>query len=648
MQSIHKYFNPGESPSVMHIKRLWWALFLLTLLTTVFYVFMEWMFFITKPSFMDVMTIWKKVDVLFTTSFILIFFWLPFFLLLWGLSYLPGLSTKWYIFLYAAGLIPAAILSITTLLLLDNFTYTVFKYGVVSTSGFSRLLYALLIVVVLAMWFRWVIMRLKVSDQYPQKRTAIIPSLLGIGMIVFSASLIFPKLGSLNNLYVASETGHVTSHPNILLIGGDGINAMSTSLYGYERDTTPNLRQLAKESLLVENAFTNSAKSSGSIISMLTGKLPTVTRVVYPPDILRNSDAYQHLPGILRSIGYRSVEISISHYIDAYTLNLRDGFDVVNERTIDQAGFPIFAQSSAFQELGYFLSVLVERVSDRVLHVFFVRQMSSPYQDVTTSFYTVKDLARIRKVIKEVDQAQQPVFMHVHMMGTHGGTFSPERQIFSSGQTQDEPWMTDFYDDAIVEFDSYIGELKSNLREKGVLENTIIIIYSDHGQNGRTDQKVPLLIRFPNGEFAGQIRNNVQNLDIAPTILDYMGLPVPGWMEGSSLLDGEPDPVRPIFSVGVGLVKANEDGVLVGDEQRIKPPFFQFGYLQAVVCQNWYEISLIDYHWEQGEVAGHSAPCASDEMPDVGTVRSWMIERLASDGFDTTALQEFYSRLEMD
>jgi len=641
-----RYFiDLGEPPSFAHRNHLWWRLSLITLLTTFFYAFMEWMFFVTKPSFMDVMSLWKKIDVLFTTNFFLFLLWLPIFGLLWSLSYLPGLSKRWYIFLYTAGMIPAAILSITTLLLVDNFTYTVFQFGVVSTHGFSRIVYTIFTLLVLALWFRWVVMRLKLSSESTHSGRFVIPSVLGIALIALSAVLTLPKLGSLNNLMVDNGVGRGTRYPNIILIGGDGISAMSTSLYGYERDTTPHLRQLAEESLLAENAFTNSAKSSGSVISMLTGKLPTNTRVVYPPDILRNSDSYQHLPGILRSIGYRTVEISIAHYIDAYTLNLRDGFDVVNDRSIDQAGFQIFAQSSSLQELGYFLSVLVERVSDRMLHILFIREMSNPYQDVTTSKYTVKDLTRIRKAIKEVGQAEQPVFVHVHLIGTHGDVFSPERQVFSSGQTQDAPWMIDFYDDAILEFDSYMGELKSNLAEMGVLENTVIILYSDHGQNSSTNQRVPLMIRFPNGEYSGRISSNVQNLDIAPTILDYMGLPVPDWMEGSSLLAGEPDPLRPIFSVGVSLVKPGEHWTLVQDEERIGPPFYQFGYLQTVVCQNWYAINLIDYEWEQGVVAGHTAPCDAEALPDLKTVQSWMIGKLANDSFDISALQEYYATL---
>jgi hypothetical protein len=645
---MRKFIDLGEPPSFAHRKHLWWRLFLITLLTMFFYAFMEWMFFVTKPSFMDVMSLWKKIDVLFTTNFFLFLLWLPFFGLLWGLSYLPGLSKKWYIFLYTADLIPAAILAITTLLLVDNFTYTVFQFGVVSTHGFSRIVYTILTLIVLALWFRWVVMRLKLSSESTHSGRFVTPSVLGITLIALSAVLTLPKLGSLNNLMVDNGIGSGARYPNIILIGGDGISALSTSLYGYERDTTPHLRQLAEESLLAENAFTNSAKSSGSVISMLTGKLPTNTRVVYPPDILRNSDSYQHLPGILRSIGYRTVEISIAHYIDAYTLNLRDGFDVVNDRSIDQAGFQIFAQSSSLQELGYFLSVLVERVSDRLLHIFFIREMSNPYQDVTTSKYTVKDLTRIRKTIKEVGQAGQPVFVHVHLIGTHGDVFSPERQVFSSGHTQDAPWMTDFYDDAILEFDSYFGELKSNLAEMGVLENTVIILYSDHGQNSSTDQRVPLLIRFPNGEYSGRISSNVQNLDIAPTILDYMGLPVPEWMEGSSLLAGERDPLRPIFSVGVSLVKPGEHRTMVQDLENIGPPFYQFGYLQTVVCQNWYAINLIDYEWEQGVVAGHTAPCDAEALPDVKIVQSWMIGKLANDSFDISELQEYYATLDSE
>ena len=228
-------------------------------------------------------------------------------------------------------------------------------------------------------------------------------------------------------------------------------------------------------------------------------------------------------------------------------------------------------------------------------------------------------------------------------MGTHGESFLPRENIFSKGQTQDSPWMTDFYDDTVLEFDDYTGKVLSELSKLGILEDTIFVVYSDHAQNYQTDRGIPLMFRFPNGEFAGRIRNNAQNLDIAPTLLDYMNVPIPQWMEGKSLLAGEPDPLRVLYSAGVSLAISDESGEWILDDSRITPPFYQFSYLQAIICQNWYRIDLIDFTWDQGEIAGHTAPCDAGQLADPKTVQSRMLERLKMDGFDTSTLLDYLS-----
>ncbi|MDZ7686293.1 MAG: sulfatase-like hydrolase/transferase [Gammaproteobacteria bacterium] len=111
--------------------------------------------------------------------------------------------------------------------------------------------------------------------------------------------------GTPGNASVALPAGSAKSLPNILILLSDGINAKNMSIYGYERDTTPFLRTYLEKHphTLVENAFGHTPKSSGSVTSILTGKLPITTGVFYRPEVLKGIHAYQHLPGILRSLG---------------------------------------------------------------------------------------------------------------------------------------------------------------------------------------------------------------------------------------------------------------------------------------------------------------------------------------------------------
>jgi arylsulfatase A-like enzyme len=80
--------------------------------------------------------------------------------------------------------------------------------------------------------------------------------------------------------------------------------------------------------------------------------------------------------------------------------------------------------------------------------------------------------------------------------------------------------MTDFYDDSILDLDAQLRQLAQYLIANDLYENTILVLYTDHGQQYTMVDRVPLLMRFPRGQHAGAIYASTQNLDIAPTLLD--------------------------------------------------------------------------------------------------------------------------------
>ncbi len=379
-----------------------------------------------------------------------------------------------------------------------------------------------------------------------------------------------------------------TERPNILLIGSDGVNANHMSVYGYERDTTPFLRQLAADSLVAENAFTNFGHSSWSVVAILTGKSPAETHLA-DINILTGTNSYEHLPGILRSQGYSAVQLAVPEYVDAIKMNFQDGFDVVNGQASAQN--PIFKLGGdlGLGNVSYFISILFERSSERLLHMAYLQEMANPFLEVTQAGEQVnlEDDQKVAEILHLLENADSPLFIHVHLMGTHGPTFFPSKQVFSSGEVQDQDWMPDFYDDSILDFDLYVRKIVEALAQSGTLDDTIIILYSDHGFDWSPYERIPLLIRFPNGEHAGKISNNVQNMDIAPTLLDYLGIPEPGWMTGVSLLDGEPPPDRIAFA---------ENDIFA---------------LNIVQCDRWYIFDLVYRIWDTGLVSDHTSPCGT-------------------------------------
>ena len=203
--------------------------------------------------------------------------------------------------------------------------------------------------------------------------------------------------------------------------------------------------------------------------------------------------------------------------------------------------------------------------------------------------------------------------------------------------------MLDFYDDAILEFDVVVGDLVETLRERGVLENTLIVIYSDHGMGSDARQRTPLMFIFPGGEPTGRITANVQILDIAPTIVDFLGLEVPTWMHGRSLLTEAAEEPRPVFSTGFrgdALRRVVPDGPFEVDASAAGPPFYSMGRISMIVGQRIYSLDLVKPGLAIGDLADHTARLPEVELPSVEKAGEILLDHLKNRGWDVTRLPD--------
>ncbi|MGB7540062.1 MAG: sulfatase-like hydrolase/transferase, partial [Anaerolineales bacterium] len=467
----------------------WRSLFVQTLLAAYAYAFMEWLFYATKPSFMDALSAGKKLELFLLTGLILSALALAPAALLRILGLLPGPTGRGQVFQLLAALIPALLAAGMSLLLIDNFSYTVFRFGIVTSQGALRAGYAVLAVVLLILWYRQVLINANQPApvraeprtagrraRLPRPSAASIGT--GAGLTLAALSIVIGLVRIFTSTAVAGESAAAAERlPNIVLLAGEGLDSKWMSVYGYPRDTTPNLRKLAETGLLAENDFTNAAHTTGSEFSLLTGKYPAATRLLYSPNILQGPDAYEHLPGILQRAGYTTVQIAFPYYIDAYDVNLQEGFDEVNGRSLDPEGIFPLARKFHWEDAGYFLPQLSQRIFDRLLHIFFIRQMPDPYREVIQAvdpnrISKMTDQARIGRLTRVLRDAESPMFVHVHLMDTHGPMFYPRTRVFSSAEIQDREWMRDFFDDAILDFDAYVGEFVEYMKGAGLWDNT--------------------------------------------------------------------------------------------------------------------------------------------------------------------------------
>ncbi len=271
--------------------------------------------------------------------------------------------------------IPSLICAYFFLLQIDNVTYIFLHFGIATSDAFRFIYVILFLFLFFYFYFQFApnVLELYHLIGYRIPHKYFIPALLALTICILAITY---KPNSASSLTFPQQT-HSSSvkNPNIILITAEGINAAHMSAYGYERDTTPRVLELANDSLVGDNAFTNSAKTTGTIIALYTGRYPTSTNVLNPPDILKGEDSYLHLPGILHTLGYKTVQYSFPYYADAYDLNLLDGFDTANGRSFTTGSLFFFLNQYNQTDNARFIYEISERLIDRLGHIFYVQDM---------------------------------------------------------------------------------------------------------------------------------------------------------------------------------------------------------------------------------------------------------------------------------
>ena len=608
----------------------WAALGLVSAGAAVFYALMEWTFFATKPSFMSTLGAGARIR-------ILLFAPLPLVAASAALCAALGLGARIVprargALVRAGALGPGFLLAAAGLLLLDNFTYTLFRVGVQTAEGFWRFGYLAVFGLFWAQGWRWALGGLR-------------GALAGghAGMAAAAGALVLAALwgglaaAGFDRVRPDPEAAVAAGgRPNILLLASDGLSAEFLSLYGYARDTTPFLRAFAEgRALVCENAGANSLNSSSSIASLLAGKWPTTLRLYYPPEILTGKNAYEHLPGLLRQQGYENVDISARQFADAYDLNLLHGFDEANGRAEARGAWRKWAAHGPGMNTVYFWEAAWERLRDRLLHAAGIRDFESAYEMVAEDLTgkRVDDTLRIERLLRLIaERRDRPFFAHVHLLATHGPRFHSPHPAFSAGRTQTENFEQDFYDDALRDFDAVFRRIVQALEAAGQLDRTVLILSSDHGKSW-SNERIPLAFWFPSGAFARRISTNAQNLDVAPTLLDYLGLPIPDWMEGASLLREDPPARRPIFCVAADSGAVNPRKWRVFEHLTV-PPFYSLGSLAVSIGDRAYSLDLKTGALTQKQLSGHTSPLAEAEAPSEAEARQILLKHLEDKGYE--------------
>lgn len=607
-------------------------------------IFMEWLFYFTKPSFLSNYALGQAVVILLLPAGLLALTVLVAFAILALISKLIDnalVTRSIYIF---TSIFAAIAIAVTALILLDNFTNTVAQFGIQTAEKLSwRLAYLVLFVIFSVICYRRVTAWSNATPLHGRSKSFIYPVAI---LAILVVALFTHRLATFQDHGLGSYSTDKASRPNVVIISGDGLDANRLSAYGSERATTTFIKSWSKRSLLFENAFSNSSKSGASLTSMMTSKLPSETRLIFPPDILTSENAYNHLPGILRTLGYRNIEVSERLNADAFDLNLLESYDVVNDRPDPSMGAdPSSLGNRARKVLPgelYFLDQVGEELASRAQRLLTAKGQVERFDAIKAIRESAKremktDYDRMASVKKFIGQSNEPFFAHIHLMGTHGPRFYPGKQVYSKGQKQTDDWMNDFYDDSILEFDGIFKDFIEHLRSTGKLDNTVIVLHTDHGSRWSSTNRLPLIIRFPGDSPSGRVTQNVEMLDVAPTILDYMGVDIPKWMRGRSLISDSLDPLHPVMSAVAAGGETGFDGAHLLPKAHF-PPFYGLGGMTLIVCQKQFVFDFQKNSIEANTMNDHTAPCPVEDLPDKKRAGAIIASHLSEVGYDTKSL----------
>lgn len=346
--------------------------------------------------------------------------------------------------------------------------------------------------------------------------------------------------------------------PNILILLMDTARAQSLSCYGYDRSTSPYIDALAEESVLYEQAIATGCWSLPSQLSLLTGLFPSKHGA--HERHLSYAHEYPTLPEILHQAGYTTLGVSPNSWMSD-EFGVTYGFDRYLKLWQYLPNLPATAEARANALVG-----LAHRLNRLYSRYVFPRRNRARHVN--------------QHVINLLAHAPEPFFLYaifwdMHLPfypeGAHATRWLPPgvnaaqaQQVnrnalaFNTGQAEmseaDFEVLRACYDGALATIDEKIGVLVEILRQRGRLENTILIITSDHGENigdhglmshayslHDTLIRVPLIVRYPDCFPQGQrVQHQVQLTDVAPTLLDILQLDRPDVrdeLQGISLLD---------------------------------------------------------------------------------------------------------------
>jgi arylsulfatase A-like enzyme len=459
--------------------------------------------------------------------------------------------------------------------------------------------------------------------------------------------------------------------PNILIVLFDALSAKNMSLYGYLRKTTPKLDHIAQQAMVFNRHYAGGNFTPPGTASLLTGTYPWSHRALNIYATAGEEFQQKNLFWLYQE-KYRTFAYSHNTYTNVLLNQFRNGIEQFIKREklclyshhlsdmIPDKEFAIYSQAEAaifwrqVAQIGPPSSFLLSRLT-RTKRALVEPSLNSKYaklfpRGVPTSlltYFTVEDT--VDWIKKQVTQPNTPFFGYVHLLPPHhpyntrhefidifADEWKPVRKpmsVFSEGHpeaTIDQ--MRQHYDEYIAYVDAEFHRLYDFLDKSGILDNTVLIFTSDHGEmfergiwmhNTPTLYEpivqVPLLIWNPGQRQRVDIHTPTSCVDILPTLLHLSKHTIPEWCEGEILppyLDQSGNTDRSIF-----VVEAKENSKYLPLERatiaHIKGKYKLIYYRGYKSNEDFYELFNMEKDPHELDNIFSSQPAVANELREI-------------------------------
>lgn len=385
-----------------------------------------------------------------------------------------------------------------------------------------------------------------------------------------------------------AQRGMTKQRPNILMIGSDTLRADRVGTGRYPREVAPFIDSLARSGTLFGACYVPCARTAPSLLSLLTGTWPWRHRV--RDNFVGDEEtrlSVPALPELFARHGYRTAAVSDWCGGDLGKFPL--GFEIA-DLPKDQWNVKYLIRQGP-KDLRLFLSLFTHNAFGK----WFLPELYY-LAGVPLTSLVGRDA---RALISRFAERGEPFFLNVFMSTTHPpfGSEYPYYTLYLdrkyAGESKfvmsrlTDPWeiirrqadtrkdfdldqVIDLYDGCVRNFDDEVKRIVEHLGACGLAENTIVVLYSDHGMEffehgtwgqgnsvrGDASARVPLVIADPRIKGTAACSRVVRSIDVAPTLLELAGIGAPADMDGVSLvpyLKGE--------AVDLDLAAYNETGI---------------------------------------------------------------------------------------